>query len=180
MYNPVEQYQKNIKLTNYFVQKWRYSFPPGYYDELLAEARVSLWRACCYFKPDRGAKFVTYVNRVINIALSDFYRVNKIYFRNYYKNISLQQSLSSENAYTPREMSEEIGYNIDFEDKTLYQMIMEEIDNYPILRMIILEGLTQADIARKLGRSRSLIGQKLSKERRNIIKKFHLKEWNRS
>lgn len=174
MDDTINLYQKNIKLASYFVAPWMEFFPQEYYDDLVGEARIALWKACCHYDPNSKNRFTTYAARVINNQITDFYRKNKNYI--YIRSKSLQENSNQKNEKNPRTFSEEVGYEIDYDNIVLYNTIMEVLHEYPALQMNV-EGMSQADIGRALDRTRAAINQRIKRDKEKIIDRFKLYNW---
>lgn len=157
---PETLYQNNLKLAEFFVKKYFPSIKPGSFlhEELTGEARIALWRAAISYNPERS-KFTTYAGILIHGYII------KYYSRKYKKQAALFEfSLD----FTPNDFNSTVGEMIedDFDTESLaLKNIAEKAANsivkekYPYLDLYFLQGLTQSEISRMIGKSQNTVSK---------------------
>lgn len=154
----LELYQNNIKLTTYVSKKWLSSTPQIYYEEILAEARMGLWKACKTFDKSLGFAFTTYAIRVISNEIGCFMRKQKKYLNI----VSLDSAIEGvEETVT---LMSSLGCEHDFDSELNTKSIIAKLNNYPILKRLVA-GEKQKDVAESVGLSQAQISRIYRKER---------------
>ncbi len=173
--DPVQLFQDNLKLTSYFAQKYfpRVSKGTFLYEELVAEARMALWRAANTYEPERS-KFTTYAGKCIYG-----------YMLKYYSRVHKKQAVAFDNSleFSPDENDCCIGDLLlisDFNTEaaaisniTTTEVLKAVKEKYHILDMYFIQGLSQTAIATKLGRSQVQISRDIKKALNSV--KYELK-----
>jgi RNA polymerase sigma factor (sigma-70 family) len=160
----LELYQNNIKLTTYVAKKWLSGTPQILHDEILAEARTGLWKACKKFDPSRGCKFSTYATPTISNQIGMFMRKQK----RHENVVSADIPVSEDENISLMDVN---GYEHDFDTSIILREIISEIDSYPFTKLI-LKGLNQRQIASATGYSQSYISRLIRKERMILVEKY--------
>lgn len=172
---PETLYQDNLKLAEFFVRKYFPNQKPGtfLYDELTGEARVALWRAAKSYKPELS-KFTTYAGKCIYG-----------YLLKYYSRVHKKQSIAFDNSldFSPNDndysISDLLISDMDTESTAIRNIVKAEAkksvkENYPILNLYFLQGLTQTEISKKIGKSQITISRTIKKELIKIRKELKM------
>jgi len=165
-YDPVQQYQNNIKLTVYFAKRWFSTVPEQYHEELFAEARVALWTACKKFDPSRGFQFSTFASRIIINNLNIFYRNNH---KNFNSEISINIEVSGTEGI---EFEDFLKYEHDFDSEITCNEIIKKIEKYRFLKLSVIEGLTQEYIGKAAGLSQAHVSRLMKLEKADLFEKL--------
>ncbi|MFS8641253.1 MAG: sigma-70 family RNA polymerase sigma factor [Symbiobacteriaceae bacterium] len=167
---PEALFQRNERLAYWCAQPWLRSFPSWMHEEVLAEARVGLWRACRSYDPARGIAFSTYATIVIQNELRRFYRDMR---RHHVPTVSLETEIIEPEAAHPRKRRLRLGDVIALEERLFSEaearLLMDSLP--PIMRMVAA-GMTQKEIARRLGRTQGAVSQRLQRERAQVRQWF--------
>lgn len=167
---PEVLFQRNERLASFFAQRWRHSFPSWLWEDVLAEARLGLWRACRGYDPNRGVAFSTYAKRCIDNQLREFYRV---YRRQPMPTVSLDAEVAGPEDDWGRARRSLLGSLIGAEERLFAEaedrVFMESLP--PVLRMVAA-GMNQTQIARAMGKARATVHQRLQRERAQVRRWF--------
>jgi len=162
MESPEELFQKNIRLTYYFAKRWFPSVPEHYYEDIIAEASVGLWKACTTFNPQKGVHFATYASTIIYNQIGMFFRKNKKEFGH----ASLQQLLPGEEDIT---LEDVIGYEPNFDEDMDSQRIIKKVRKFRITSLMLQE-LTQTEIGNIIKCSQVHVSRLFKAEKKKLMK----------
>lgn len=159
MDNLVDLFQNNIKLTTFASKSWLNNSPEYLREDILAEARVGLWKACKTYNSSIGFTFSTYAVRVIFNQVGMFMRKQKRH--------SKVSSLDTYIVDIDEKLTviDAIGYEHDFESDISYKSTIAKLNNYPITKRIVA-GELQRDIAKSIKKSQSLVSKAFTRERK--------------
>lgn len=158
MDNLINLFQSNIKLTTFASRAWLDNSPEYLREDILAEARVGLWKACKTFNPSLGFTFSTYAARVIFNQVGMYMRKQ----RKYSSMISLDSAIEGvEETFT---LMSSLGCEHDFDSELNTKSIITKLNNYPILKRLVT-GEKQKDVAESVGLSQAQISRIYRKER---------------
>ena len=160
----LELYQSNIKLTTYTAKKWLNGTPDIIHEDILAEARIALWKACKTFDNSKGFAFSTYAVRVISNQIGCFMRQQKKYLNT----ASLDSTIEDTKDIT---LLSALGYEPDFLNEINYSFLLKKLDKYPCLKLLLF-GKTQPQIAKLINRSQAQVSRRISKERKMLIEEI--------
>lgn len=163
--NIEELWEQGIPITYFVAGKFVNNFPPQYRSDVYSEARVALWKACKEYDDKKGAKFSTYVARVVKNWLSDtqkhFYRKKRHLFDGV---VSLQQEV-----FDGVPILDTVPYHQDFVGHVMAKEILTIIDKIdPALRWRYIEGLPPQEIADRLGVTKKYVSDRLRKSRKKL------------
>jgi RNA polymerase sigma factor, sigma-70 family len=168
---PEELYGKNIKLATYFAKKWFQSFPEWLWEDVVAEARFGLWKACITFDSEKGTTFSTYAERVIANQLNMLYRNFKR--GNPLNTLSLDAPIAiDEDGRNELTLADVLSVEVDYIEMVEASLTLERMP--PLLRRVV-NGETQYEIAEDLGISQAHVSRLIRKERAQLkkaLKKF--------
>lgn len=159
----VEMYQKNIRLVTFIACKFKHKVPEQFFDDVIAEGRIGLWRACLYFKEDKGVQFSTYAGYSISQACSNYIR--KYVYKQDNQNISINSEITdTENG---------LEYGDTLESEPDYYFIPDIINKVKNDKMLLLysQGYNQRQIGKMLGISQAHTSR-LMKKAMNELKKY--------
>lgn len=168
-----KMYQENIKLASYCGKQWLSAFPKEYHDDVFAEARVGLWKACKLFDPAKGVKFSTFAFGVIKNEILHYRRSVK---KSIGKEFSINAVLKGENSDSSAKTYEDVlGYEHDYDNSILYIQIRDAIQqNYKYLELYYIKNMTQQEIANIEKCSQIQVSRKLKKEREKLRQELGL------
>ncbi|HEX2925034.1 MAG TPA: sigma-70 family RNA polymerase sigma factor [Ruminiclostridium sp.] len=158
MKNLTDLFQDNIRLTTFCSHKWLENSPEFLREEILAEARMGLWKACITYDVGKGYKFSTYAFRVITNEIGCFMRKQK----KYAGTISLDATISEDENLSIMDM---LGYEHDLEANLNYEHKSKTLEKYEYLKLFS-DGNTQREISQLTGLSQSYISRLIRKERK--------------
>lgn len=169
----------NLRLVAHIVKKYKNS---GDADDFISAGIIGLIKAINTYKPGKGTQLSTYASRCIENEILMLMRVTKKHNQVY----SLEESLGKDKDGNEITLSDiipidEKGVDIVVQNKLLTEKLIADMKNileereYKIIMMRYgldgTEPMTQLDIAKKLGISRSYISRIESKAL-NILKKY--------
>lgn len=155
-----DMYQSNLPLTTWTSRSWLKSTPPYMHDDILAEARVGLWKACKTFDTSKGCKFATYAVPVIRNTIG-------MYMRRQNRHTSEVSMDAGLNDFDGLVVADLIGYEPNFESGIEAKRILKELNKYKYLKMMVA-GKNQSEMAKLLGFSQSYVSRLLRKERKML------------
>lgn len=156
-------FEQNRRLVYYLLHKYGlFSLAPRrLHDDLVSEAMVGLWEACCTYQPDRGVRFATYAAKVVLNEVRMFLRSER-----------------SGKALLNREairLEKPLGRDRDGDCVTLGELLVAPEERrgpdparYPVLAEW-LAGFGQREIARRLGRSQPWVHRVIRREARRYL-----------
>lgn len=158
----INLFQANIKLTTYASRTWLDNSPEFLREEILAEARVGLWKACKTYDSSQGFTFSTYAVRVIFNQVGMFMRKQ----RKYSNMISLDSFI--EGTDESISLVNVLGYEHDFNSELNAKSIIAKLNNYPVLKRLVT-GEKQKDVAKSVGLSQAQISRIYRRERKLLL-----------
>lgn len=160
--------ERNLRLVAHIVKKYTNYQKDS--EDLISIGTIGLIKAITTFKNDKGIKLATYAARCIENEILMYIRTNKKYNRDVYlqdtvgidkdgNEVTLEDKIADEGM----SIDEEVALNI--QSKTLYEKIKKVLKGREKkiieLRYGLVDGeeLTQKDIAKMLGISRSYVSR---------------------
>lgn len=153
-------FEDNIRLSYYLAERWKSSFPPSMWDELVSEAMLGLWKAAVTFNPHKGTRFGSYGSTCINNQLRMLYRTRK---KDFGKEVSIHSELVSDGGGDSFSFEDFLGYEPDMVAQIECKEALESLSRQPILRMYYIDGLNQKQIAQIEGITQSYTSRKIRK-----------------
>lgn len=162
---PEELYLENQNLVRYVINR---CYPMHQFDDdILQEGRIGLWKACLAYDADTNIKFSTYAFKCIYNAIGMALR-------------SIMKQPPTVSLYAP--ISEYDGTETYLEDVLAGEMGID-LPEYDYLMQdfsklerkmceLKLLGLSQADIARKLGYSRANVCRTFKRIQKKLLEKL--------
>lgn len=167
-----QRYKENEKLVYYVLRK---SFPTLLTDEdMIQEAKIGLWKACIAFREEKGCKFSSYAYKVIYNAILSVLnkRSHRIEGCAEIITLSIHQPVNPENPeltyedillgqedfkYKKSEQKDFIHRTLSAKERSICNMIMN--------------GMTQCEVAKVFGVSSQCINAKVMKIRKKLEEK---------
>ena len=160
--------ERNLRLVAHIVKKYTNYQKDS--EDLISIGTIGLIKAITTFRNDKGIKLATYAARCIENEILMYIRTNKKYNRDVYlqdtvgidkdgNEVTLEDKIADEGM----SIDEEVALNI--QSKTLYEKIKKVLKGREKkiieLRYGLVDGeeLTQKDIAKMLGISRSYVSR---------------------
>lgn len=163
---PEVLFERNIGLAYHFARPWRQSFPDWLWEDVLAEARLGLWKACRTYDPERGVALSTYAKRCIDNQLRMFYNA---YHKQCIATVSLDEEVTGVADDTTEDRRARLGSLVGMEERMFAEvedrLLIESLP--PVLGMLVA-GMNQMQIARAMGKARATIQQRLRREREMV------------
>jgi len=154
-----ELYEKHIALSVFFAKRFFHKIPDCYREEIVAEARVGLWKACKAFNSDKGTTFSTFAGYVIaNNVLKWLEQQNR--HASWEREVSFQAPISNTDHLC-------LGDTLAYEDDYSRAWVDNVLAGSEIIGLR-LAGLTQQQIAAHRGCSQGEVSKELSRERRKL------------
>ena len=160
--------KSNLKLVYYVYEKlMKDTFVTINKEDLISEGFIGLIKAASTY--NGKVKFATYAIVCIRNQMIMFIRRNKKH-----NNVISLSTLINSNKDEDFELSEFITYRIDYENEVIAKMDLAKFLSECIVldKKIIklkLSGMTQKEIGKKVGYSRSFISRRLSKKYEEMI-----------
>lgn len=137
-------YRENVRLANFFAGRLVHRVAPQYREDVFAEARLGLCRACTLFDPQKG-RFSTFAGKCI---------LNEIYN-------SIEAELNEGDGLV---LGDVLGYEQDFSAVE----VRDALKGADEVFRLYVGGLTQDQIADRIKRSQCHVSRRIKKTRARL------------
>ena len=144
--------EENMKLVHFFANRYRNTGVE--YEELFGIASLGYARAIRYFDLSRNVKFATYAGLQITSALNAYIKKKRI------QTISLNKKMHQDLMLEDMLVSPDNSLS-EKEIQILLDRYVKNNQEQTIMRMYIMNGYTQMEIASVVGCSQKFVSQKI-------------------